>query len=57
MLSVTVQGIAMPHELRKAHQNNDRAVMQAYGFSVKDTTETTCVAQLMRMYQSLVNDK
>ncbi|MCD8293411.1 MAG: methylase [Prevotellaceae bacterium] len=49
--------VAMPPELRKAHQNNDRAVMQAYGFSIKDTTETTCVAQLMRMYQSLVNGK
>ncbi len=49
--------VAMPPELRKAHQNNDRAVMQAYGFSIKDTTETTCVAQLMRMYQGLVNGK
>ena len=43
----------MPPELRKAHQNNDRAVMQAYGFSVKDMTESKCVAELMRMYQSL----
>ncbi len=25
----------MPPELRKAHQANDRAVMQAYGFDVK----------------------
>ncbi len=43
----------MPPELRKAHQNNDRAVMQAYGFSVKDMTESKCVAELMRMYQNL----
>ncbi len=43
----------MPPELRKAHQNNDRAVMQAYGFSVKDMTESKCVAELMRMYQEL----
>lgn len=46
--------IAMPPELRKAHQQNDRAVMQAYGFDVATTTETSCVAELMRMYQRLV---
>lgn len=46
--------IAMPPELRKAHQQNDRAVMQAYGFDVATTTETSCVAELMRMYQKLV---
>lgn len=45
--------VAMPPELRKAHQQNDRAVMQAYGFAIKTTTETTCVADLMRMYQAL----
>lgn len=44
----------MPAELRKAHQNNDRAVMQAYGFSVKDMTESQCVAELMKMYQKLL---
>ncbi len=43
----------MPPELRRAHQQNDRAVMQAYGFSVKDMTESKCVAELMRMYQNL----
>ena len=46
--------IAMPPELRKAHQQNDRAVMQVYGFDVATTTETSCVAELMRMYQRLV---
>ena len=45
--------IAMPSELRKAHQQNDRAVMQAYGFSIKDTTEESCVAELMKLYQRL----
>ena len=49
--------IAMPPELRKAHQQNDRAVMQAYGFDVATTTETSCVAELMRMYQKLVEGK
>ena len=45
--------IAMPPELRKAHQANDKAVMQAYGFDVKTMTESTCVAELMKMYQEL----
>ena len=45
----------MPPELRKAHQQNDRAVMQAYGFSVKNMTESACVAELMKMYQKLVD--
>ena len=40
-------------ELVKAHQANDRAVMQAYGFDVKTTTEATCVAELMKRYQAL----
>lgn len=44
----------MPPELRKAHQQNDRAVMQAYGFWGKLNTETECVAELMKMYQMLV---
>lgn len=46
--------ITMPPELRKAHQQNDKAVMQAYGFWGKLNTETECVAELMRMYQILV---
>ena len=45
--------LTMPPELRKAHQDNDRAVMQAYGFSVRDMTESKCVAELMKMYQKL----
>lgn len=46
--------LTMPPELRKAHQENDRAVMQAYGFSVKNMTESSCVAELMKMYQAIV---
>jgi hypothetical protein len=45
--------LTMPPELRKAHQENDRAVMQAYGFDVKTMTESACVAELMKMYQKL----
>lgn len=47
--------LTMPPELRKAHQENDRAVMQAYGFDIKTTTESSCVAELMKMYQKLTN--
>jgi len=43
----------MPPELRKAHQQNDKAVMQAYGFWGKLNTESECVAELMKMYQKL----
>ena len=47
----------MPPELRKAHQQNDKAVMQAYGFWGKLNTETECVAELMKMYQELTATK
>ena len=46
----------MPPELRKAHQQNDKAVMQAYGFWGKLNSESACVAELMRMYQGLTED-
>lgn len=44
--------LSMPPELRKAHQDNDRAVMRAYGFDLS-MTESACVAELMKMYQAL----
>jgi hypothetical protein len=48
--------VTMPVELRKAHQENDRAVMQVYGFPVKSTfTESQCVAELFKLYQELTN--
>ena len=45
--------LTMPPELRKAHQANDKAVMAAYGFPIKNFTESDCVAALMKMYQEL----
>ena len=45
--------VTMPPELRKAHQANDRAVMLSYGFDVKTMTESSCVAELMKLYQKL----
>lgn len=49
--------LTMPVELRKAHQENDKAVMEAYGFNWKKMTESECVAELMKMYQNLTNKK
>jgi hypothetical protein len=46
--------LTMPPELRKAHQKNDAAVMQAYGMPIKETDEAACVAWLMRLYQEKV---
>ena len=46
----------MPPELRKAHMDNDRAVMQAYGMPIKETDEAACVAWLMKLYQEKVNE-
>jgi hypothetical protein len=48
--------LTMPVELRKAHQDNDRAVMQAYGFNVKTMTESQCVAELFKLYQELTKE-
>lgn len=49
--------LTMPPELRKAHQQNDKAVMEAYGFPVKsDFTESMCVAKLMEMYKEKIEE-
>lgn len=53
--------LTMPPELRKAHQENDKAVMEAYGFRKQDETtdksrwlnESETIAELMKMYQEL----
>ena len=42
----------MPADLRKAHRENDKAVMQAYGFNIK-MTESECVAELFKLYEKL----
>ena len=45
--------LTMPPELRTAHQDNDRAVMRAYGFNIKTMTESQIVAELFKLYQQL----
>ena len=48
--------VLMPVELRKAHQDNDRAVMAAYGWKASSQfTESQCVAELFKLYQKLTN--
>ena len=55
--------LTMPPELRKAHQANDKAVMEAYGFIKKVDGKATwyspseCVSALMKMYQELTSKK
>lgn len=49
--------LTMPKELRRAHQENDKAVMTAYGFDWRRMTESDCVAELMKMYQKLTADE
>ena len=48
--------LTMPVELRKAHQENDKAVMEAYGFNWRTMSESDCVAELFKMYQKLTNN-
>ena len=46
----------MPPELLGAHQENDKAVMEAYGFrrgTPEYRSEAACVAALMKLYQSM----
>ena len=49
--------LTMPVELQKAHQENDKAVMEAYGFDWKHMTESDCVAKLIEMYQEVVKNE
>ena len=52
--------LTMPLELRKAHHQNDMAVMQAYGFtkgSEAYKSEAACVAELMQRYQKLCEEQ
>ena len=49
--------LLMPPDLKKAHQANDRAVMEAYGMLGKVHSESECVAWLFRMYEELTKEK
>lgn len=43
---------AMPADLKRAHRENDAAVLAAYGFA-QNLSEAEIVARLMKMYQDL----
>ena len=45
--------LTMPLELRRAHQENDKAVMAAYGFK-SNMEESEIVAELFRLYEGMV---
>ena len=45
--------LTMPPELLKAHTENNKVVMAAYGFTTK-MSEEDCVAELMKLYQKLI---
>lgn len=44
-------------DLKTAHDRLNAAVMRAYGFSIRNTSESACVAELMKLYQKLVDKK
>lgn len=48
--------VTMPPELRKAHNDNDKAVMEAYGFKVS-MTESEVVAELFNLYKQLTKEQ
>ena len=49
--------LTMPPELRRAHQANDRAVWEAYGKAWNISSESDCIAYLMKLYQTLTEAK
>ena len=47
--------LTMPADLRKAHQQNDRAVLKAYGLPAT-ATEEELVAELFKRYEELTQN-
>lgn len=59
-LAALYDDLTMPPELRKAHKENDKAVLAAYGFkkgSPEFQSESACVAALMKLYQEKISQK
>ncbi|MBO7496578.1 MAG: methylase [Salinivirgaceae bacterium] len=46
--------LTLPKDLLRAHQANDEAVMEAYGFNAK-MTEKEIVGELYKMYEKLTS--
>ena len=49
--------VTMPPDLRRAHQENDRAVMEAYGLPIKTTTEAACVSFLFLEFRRYITEE
>ena len=48
--------LLMPQDLRKAHEANDKAVLEAYGLKTS-ASDNEIMAKLLQMYQILVQNK
>ncbi len=48
--------LSMPPELRKAHQENDRAVLELYGLS-RDASEEDIVTRMFELYEAKTSGK
>ena len=44
-------------DLKQAHIENDKVVMEAYGFDWRKLSENDCIAGLMEMYQNIIKNK
>ncbi len=46
--------VMMPSELRTAHQNNDKAVIEAYGLEWRGMKESECLEHLIDLYLNIL---
>ena len=49
--------LTMPIDLRKAHEENDKAVLKAYGFKGREMRESELVEKLMALYNKIINEE
>lgn len=49
--------LTMPIDLRKAHEENDKAVLKAYGFKGREMGESELVEKLMALYNKIINEE
>ena len=56
-MDVLYNELGMPPELRIAHQQNDRAVWDAYGRAWKIGQGSDCIDYLMKLYLSTADSE
>ena len=49
--------LTMPIDLRKAHEENDKAVLKAYGFKGREMEDSELVEKLMVLYKKIINEE